>query len=37
VLAAAGVRLDHDYPTPVVDLQATRARALARFASLKGA
>jgi deoxyribodipyrimidine photo-lyase len=36
VLATAGVALDRDYPAPIVDLQATRARALERFASMAG-
>ena len=34
-LQAAGVKLDRDYPHPVVDLKATRQRALDAFASLK--
>jgi deoxyribodipyrimidine photolyase len=36
VVATAGVALDRDYPAPIVDLQATRARALERFASMAG-
>lgn len=36
LLAAAGIRLGHDYPRPVVDPAAGRARALAAFAALKG-
>jgi deoxyribodipyrimidine photo-lyase len=31
VLAAAGVSLGRDYPAPIVDLQASRVRALERF------
>jgi deoxyribodipyrimidine photo-lyase len=34
VLAAAGVSLDDTYPSPVVDLKASRERALAAFKSL---
>lgn len=34
VLAEAGLRLGHDYPRPIVDLAASRARALEVFASL---
>lgn len=34
-LAAAGIRLGRDYPLPVADLKASRARALAAFASLQ--
>jgi deoxyribodipyrimidine photo-lyase len=34
-LAAAGVALGRDYPAPIVDLQASRARALERFESVK--
>jgi deoxyribodipyrimidine photo-lyase len=34
-LAAAGVALGRDYPLPIVDLQASRAQALARFAAVK--
>jgi deoxyribodipyrimidine photo-lyase len=37
VLLAAGVRLGHDYPEPVVDFPASRAAALAAYASIKGA
>ncbi|WP_326539024.1 cryptochrome/photolyase family protein [Pseudorhodoferax sp.] len=36
-LAAAGVRLGHDYPEPVVDLDEARQRTLARYAVVKGA
>jgi deoxyribodipyrimidine photo-lyase len=36
VLATAGVALGHHYPAPIVDLKATRARALERFASMAG-
>jgi len=35
VLAAAGVRLGETYPEPIVDLKATRARALERFGQIK--
>jgi deoxyribodipyrimidine photo-lyase len=35
VLATAGVRLGRDYPLPLVDPAAGRARALAAFAALK--
>jgi deoxyribodipyrimidine photo-lyase len=35
-LAKAGVRLGVDYPRPLVDHQAARARALAALASLRG-
>jgi len=35
VLAEAGVHLGKDYPTPIVDLAASRERALEAFASLK--
>jgi deoxyribodipyrimidine photolyase len=31
VLAAAGVSVGRDYPAPIVDLQASRSRALERF------
>jgi len=34
VLAAAGVALGRDYPPPIVDLAAGRARALAAFSGL---
>ena len=37
VLAAAGVALGRDYPAPIVDLQASRARALERFDRIKRA
>jgi len=37
VLAAAGVALGRDYPEPIVDLQASRARALERFDRIKRA
>ena len=37
VLAAAGVALGHDYPAPVVDLAASRERALAAWQRLRGA
>ncbi len=33
-LAAAGIRLGQDYPEPMLDLKATRERALARFKEL---
>lgn len=36
VLAAAGVRLGRDYPTPVVDLKASRVAALEAYASMRG-
>ena len=36
VLRGAGVTLGRDYPSPVIDLAAGRARALAAFASVKG-
>lgn len=35
VLQQAGVRLDENYPSPIVDLKASRERALEAFASLK--
>ncbi|MEQ1803680.1 MAG: deoxyribodipyrimidine photo-lyase, partial [Gammaproteobacteria bacterium] len=35
VLKAAGIRLGHDYPAPVVDHGAARQRALDSFASLR--
>ena len=35
VLAAAGVKLGDSYPLPIVDLKATRARALERFETIK--
>jgi deoxyribodipyrimidine photo-lyase len=31
MLAAAGVRLGHDYPRPIVDAAEGRARALAAY------
>ncbi len=37
VLADAGVKLDEHYPAPIVDLKASRERALAAFRSLKDA
>jgi deoxyribodipyrimidine photo-lyase len=37
VLRGAGIALGRDYPAPVVDLAAGRARALAAFAAIKGA
>ena len=37
VLRGAGVTLGRDYPKPLVDLAAGRARALAAFAAIKGA
>ena len=37
VLAAAGIALGRDYPAPIVDLQASRARALERFERIKRA
>ncbi|WP_440996475.1 cryptochrome/photolyase family protein [Arhodomonas sp. SL1] len=36
VLARAGVRLDRDYPSPVVDLRESRQAALDAFARIKG-
>jgi deoxyribodipyrimidine photo-lyase len=36
-LRAAGIVLGKDYPLPVVDLAAGRARALAAFAALRDA
>ena len=36
-LAAAGVRLGNNYPAPITDLGAGRARALAAFAGLRAA
>jgi deoxyribodipyrimidine photo-lyase len=35
-LAAAGVALGRDYPAPIVELQASRARALERFERIRG-
>jgi deoxyribodipyrimidine photo-lyase len=35
VLAQAGVRLGHHYPLPIVDLAASRERALAAYAQIK--
>jgi len=35
VLAAAGVSLGRDYPAPIVDLHASRTRALQRFERIK--
>jgi deoxyribodipyrimidine photo-lyase len=35
MLLAAGVALGQDYPSPIVDLGASRARALARFDSIR--
>lgn len=35
-LAAAGVQLGRDYPLPIVDLQQSRAAALAAFAQMRG-
>ena len=35
-LQEAGVRLDETYPRPVIDLQESRARALAAFETVKG-
>ena len=35
-LAAAGIRLGRDYPAPVVDLKASRAAALAGYATMRG-
>ncbi len=35
ILLASGIRLDHTYPRPVVDLAASRVRALDFFAQLK--
>jgi deoxyribodipyrimidine photo-lyase len=37
VLAEAGLVPGRDYPLPIVDLKASRARALAAFAKLKQA
>ena len=37
VLAAAGVTPGRDYPAPIVDLQASRSRALERFERIKRA
>ncbi len=37
VLAAAGVALGRDYPRPVVDLKASRERALSGYAAMRGA
>jgi deoxyribodipyrimidine photo-lyase len=34
VLENAGVRLDDNYPAPVVDLKSSRERALAAFKAL---
>lgn len=36
ILRAAGIELGRDYPAPIVDHDAARARALAAFQSLKG-
>ncbi|HPF25984.1 MAG TPA: deoxyribodipyrimidine photo-lyase [Steroidobacteraceae bacterium] len=36
VLSAAGVRLDHDYPAPIVDLKETRDRALNAYQTMRG-
>ncbi|MBK1717956.1 cryptochrome/photolyase family protein [Thiocystis violacea] len=36
ILSAAGVRLGHDYPRPIVDLAASRAQALAAWERIKG-
>jgi len=36
VLGSAGVTLGQDYPAPIIDLAAGRARALAAFAAIKG-
>lgn len=36
LLAAAGVRLDQDYPRPILDLATSRQDALAAFAKIKG-
>jgi deoxyribodipyrimidine photo-lyase len=36
VLAAAGITRGRDYPEPIVDLQASRARALERFDEIRG-
>ncbi|MBK1731915.1 FAD-binding domain-containing protein [Thiococcus pfennigii] len=36
VLAEAGVRLDSDYPRPIVDLAASRRAALAAWETIKG-
>ncbi|RMH49590.1 MAG: deoxyribodipyrimidine photo-lyase, partial [Alphaproteobacteria bacterium] len=35
VLARAGLRLGHDYPRPIVDLAASRERALAAWHGLR--
>lgn len=37
VLRGAGVTIGRDYPAPIIDLAAGRARALAAFAAIKGA
>jgi deoxyribodipyrimidine photo-lyase len=37
VLEGAGVELGQDYPLPIVDLKASRERALAAFSELKAA
>lgn len=37
VLKAAGLRLGHDYPSPIIDPAQGRARALAAFAALRDA
>jgi len=36
MLARAGITLGRDYPEPIVDLDASRKRALAAFATIKG-
>ena len=35
VLAAAAVKLDRDYPGPIVDFATSRREALAAYASIK--
>lgn len=36
VLKEAGIELEHDYPRPMVDLKASRQRALDAYAQIKG-
>jgi deoxyribodipyrimidine photolyase len=36
VLEASGLRLDRDYPAPIVDHEFARARALEAYARLRG-
>ncbi len=35
VLRAAGIKLGHNYPSPIVDLKASRQRALAAYAQIR--